>query len=82
MTVEAPCDDDEMLALAILLATAPTPLDCIGAARKRSDLAVRMRVLLKREVERGGLNRAERGAYRALRERRESLLECAPDQDL
>ncbi len=71
-----------MLALAFLLATAPTSLDCIDATRKRSDLAVRMRVLLMREVDHGGLNRAEIGAYRAAKARRERLLECPAEQDL
>ncbi|TDR89535.1 hypothetical protein [Enterovirga rhinocerotis] len=71
-----------MLALAVLLATTPTSLDCIGADRKRSDLAVRTRVLLNREVDTGRINRAELGAYRAMKAKREWLLACQPEQDL
>lgn len=55
-------------ALTLILAdTAPTSLECIGAFEKRNALAVRAGALLSREVERGHLNRAERGALNVVR---------------
>lgn len=77
-----PCEDHVMLALAVLLAASPSTLGCIDAPQKRNDLALRMRGLLMREIEQGGLNRAEIGAYRAAKDRRERLLECPVEREL
>ena len=71
-----------VLALLILAAGAPRAIDCLDAASRRDEAALRIRVFLRREVERGYLDRAELGATRALAKRRERLLACPPEREL
>lgn len=71
-----------LIALLALVNAAPSSIDCIDAHRVGNEAAIRIGILLNREVERGSLNRAEIGAMRSAMRRRERLLACSPATEL